>query len=55
MKEQSGKAFDPELLTTFFEIIGVADEEACKVQSEAIKLDELQAEIMTQRRLWAAA
>jgi putative nucleotidyltransferase with HDIG domain len=55
MKEQSGKAFDPVLLTTFFEIIGAADEEACKAQSEAIKLDELQAEIMTQRRLWLAA
>jgi putative nucleotidyltransferase with HDIG domain len=55
MKEQSGKAFDPELLTTFFEIIGVADDEACKAQSEALKLEELQAEIMTQRRLWLAA
>lgn len=55
MEEQSGQAFDPVLLDSFLEVIGTDDEEACKAQSEALRLDELQAEIMSQRRQWWAA
>ena len=55
MKEQSGKAFDPALLAEFLKSITVADEEASIAQSEAIEMDELQADIIGQRLSWQAA
>jgi putative nucleotidyltransferase with HDIG domain len=50
MKEQSGKAFDPALLGVFFGLVEEADEDACRVQAEALGLDDLHAELLGQRR-----
>jgi|SRR5215471_6663726 len=55
MKEQSGKAFDPLMLDKFLQLVARADEEAWKAQSEAIEMDELHADLVSQRRIWQVA
>jgi putative nucleotidyltransferase with HDIG domain len=52
MKASAGKAFDPALLTKFLEIVIQVDEEACRLQSEATAVTDLQTDLKTRRRRW---
>ena len=53
--QASAKAFDPEILAKFVELVDSVDEEACRAQSEAIAVVDLQAELASRRRAWLAA
>jgi putative two-component system response regulator len=55
MQAGSGNAFDSNILSKFIEIVDRADEEACRVQSEATAVIDLQAEIASRRRVLQAA
>lgn len=55
MKPLAGKAFDPDLFERFLKIIPQLDEEACRLQSEATAIIDLQSELQTTRRSWQAA
>jgi putative nucleotidyltransferase with HDIG domain len=55
MKALSDKAFDPLVLGKFLEIVGMADKEACKQQSEAVQVDDLWIELFSQRSAWQVA
>ncbi|PYP86452.1 MAG: hypothetical protein DMF61_13285 [Blastocatellia bacterium AA13] len=55
MHENSGKMFDPMLLDKFLAIVGSADDEALKAQSEAVIVAELRTEIISQIRSFQAA
>ncbi len=55
MKESRGQSFDPILFDKFLGMVQAADEEACKAQSEAVLVEELRTEILSQTRIFDAA
>jgi putative nucleotidyltransferase with HDIG domain len=52
---QSGSGFDAELLARFVGVANEIDDEACRLQSEASSVIDLQAELASHRRSWHAA
>jgi len=55
LKKHAGSAFDPAILSKFLDLVASADEEACRAQSAATDIDELQTEFLYHRLNWQAA